>query len=324
MKSNIFNFTPLFNLLILMLVTGIALYAYKWLPKRSYNAMGGEENILSLYDDGEYSRANWVDRERHQYKCTYESTPAPVKYCGLDISQGDGATQGVDLSLFDSINIEFMYIGEADLLRVGLRNYLYGYSTPEKPIETAQFINGLIFTKDIIRNGVNTVSIDLKSMRIPEWWLHSADTQPKIFTPKFNNITHLGLDVPYPAPHGDHILSVVSMKFEGEYIAKDQWYLLIIIIWAIKLIVLVTSRQLRLMSEVKISQTYLKTALKTTKQLRSKSEKFKELAFLDPLSQLINRRGILEYYQENLSSKSDEDFCLLYIDIDLFKAINDN
>ncbi|WP_391120137.1 diguanylate cyclase domain-containing protein [Psychrobacillus sp. L3] len=75
-------------------------------------------------------------------------------------------------------------------------------------------------------------------------------------------------------------------------------------------------------NKLQVENTKLEIAYK---ELAIKKLEIKRLAYIDPLTQLPNRRFFEENLLENLNriSKSDETLSILFIDLDSFKEIND-
>lgn len=60
------------------------------------------------------------------------------------------------------------------------------------------------------------------------------------------------------------------------------------------------------------------------RQLQQENRKLKELAFLDDLTQLANRRKFYLYMERTLQSQKGQPISLILLDIDFFKPYNDN
>ncbi len=59
--------------------------------------------------------------------------------------------------------------------------------------------------------------------------------------------------------------------------------------------------------------------------LREKNEKLKNIANIDPLTELFNRRGLTQFVKKTMDDavNNETPFCIIICDIDDFKAIND-
>lgn len=62
-----------------------------------------------------------------------------------------------------------------------------------------------------------------------------------------------------------------------------------------------------------------------TQDLERANEQLKQLSIRDPLTQTLNRRGFTEYAEREMSkfARTQQSFCLILLDIDHFKQIND-
>lgn len=69
---------------------------------------------------------------------------------------------------------------------------------------------------------------------------------------------------------------------------------------------------------------FSKESIETEKKLVSYNAKIKELASIDPLTKLRNRRSMMEYLEGKINRPyEDAAFCLAIADIDFFKKVND-
>jgi diguanylate cyclase len=73
-----------------------------------------------------------------------------------------------------------------------------------------------------------------------------------------------------------------------------------------------------------VLQSRLQTTLAETVSLRDQLDQRRQDALLDPLTGLFNRRALNDHTAETLSDSSNQGVCIIIVDIDHFKKINDN
>ncbi|MDX5929745.1 GGDEF domain-containing protein [Acidiphilium acidophilum] len=79
-----------------------------------------------------------------------------------------------------------------------------------------------------------------------------------------------------------------------------------------------------IMAQNAVLQSRLQTTLAETVSLRDQLDQRRQDALLDPLTGLFNRRALNDHTAETLSESSNQSVCIIIVDIDHFKKINDN
>lgn len=306
-------------LLTAFLMTGLAIYSYKYLPQKELLLIPGDDLISYYVDTTGTSHFSWLDQDKHKFRCTYDNAPSNYKYCGLDLRQGDGLVSGVDWSGFDEVDLEINYTGKAEVMRLFVRNFSPEFSKLKDARTTAKYINTMVPVSEL--NG--HLILDFEEFAMPEWWVLSSGIPRELTYPEFSNVVHVGIDIPFPAPYGDHDLELKSMRLIGLYFSKDGWYLAVLGIWGVMLFVIAIRRELYLRRKAQVSTQNLVKEKVKSEHLKQVSEKYKELAILDTLTGVFNRRGIYQFYEHTFDENPDEKGSIIMLDIDHFKNIND-
>ncbi len=311
--------SPTKILVAALLVTGLAIYAYTYLPHKSRTLVPSNDLISFYVDSTGHSQIQWLDQEKRKFRCTYSDSPSNNRFCGMNIQQGDGLTRGVDLSSYNEMELHIEYTGNAEVMRLYVRNYTPSLAKIESADGSAKYINTRVPVEEL----KSVLTVKLEDLAIPEWWvLHSGIPREHIYS-EFNNVIHIGVDIPFPAPLGNHDIELKYIKLKGIYLSQTAWYLLILSIWGAALLLIIFKRELKLRQKTKRDQQRLTQEKTRAARLKQISESYKELSNLDTLSGIFNRRGIHQFYENCIEEESKGTGSIIMLDIDHFKKIND-
>ncbi|TVZ37920.1 diguanylate cyclase (GGDEF)-like protein [Alteromonadaceae bacterium 2753L.S.0a.02] len=307
---------------IAFFISLVAMLAHEIIPKRHLQLIPGPDNA-SLYSDannGGTTTAEWVNRLDYHFKCNYTATPANYKYCGINITQGDGDTHGVDFSKFDTITMKVTYIGSSPLIRVYLRHFDPAYSSLQDTRNSAKYNRTLIPVSHLSQE----LTLKLRHFSVADWWMSSHGASPELLIPEYSNIINLGLDTPTGTPPGTHEFRIHYMLASGYWISREHWYLAIVIFWFAALILVSLNKYFQLRRQVTDSKEQLTAAITKAKHLEEESAKYKELSLIDPLTQTLNRRGLLYTIDRFDHNDAWAGVALILADVDHLNAIIDS
>ena len=122
------------------------MYCHRFLPAKTLVLVPGKDVKAYIYGektaDGK-DMVSWTDFENHAWQCDM-ANDGKSHLCGANVALGDGPnTRGVDLSLYDQVQLELEYTGPDKQLRFYLRNYVDGFSDLNNT-ETSKYENVLI------------------------------------------------------------------------------------------------------------------------------------------------------------------------------------
>ncbi len=306
-------------LLAAFLLTGLVIHCYQYIPKRELVLIPGNDPITSYLDTTGTSQFQWLNENNRSFRCTYNRPATRYKFCGLDVRQGDGIANGVDLSIYDEMNVQIKYTGESEIIRLFMRNFSPEFSDINNAQDTSKYLRILIPVNDLRESMV----IKVRDLAIPSWWILATEIPRSLSTPDINNIVHLGLDVPYPTPFGAHDLELKSLRLTGVYISRGDWYLLILSTWGVLLFIIAIKRDIAFQQKAKLSTQKLAKERVKSKLLKRVGEKYKELSMLDTLTGVFNRRGIYQFYDKCFTKAPLAKGAIIMLDIDHFKPVND-
>ncbi len=228
-------------------------------------------------------------------------------------------TEGIDLSSYQTINVDLDYSGGDQRLRFNLRNYEPGFSDIND-MKTAKFNN--------VQVPVNYIEDDLvlslSEFAAAEWWITEYKVPRENALPNFGNVIAFGIDTSYPAAPGMHRFKLNKVEFVGEWVAREDWYLGILVFWLSVIMVVGGISLANLTKEIRLEHQRLERLANQNSLLAQETDKYKKLSMIDPLTGLLNRQGLSEYIEQYFPMDAEKLVSMVIIDIDHFKKINDS
>jgi len=296
-----FRQTGVYRLFLCCLVTVAVMYAYELLPAKRLLIVPSKDIPHYIYADNNSvgkSMVAWTDFDGLGWECNIENDGKP-HVCGSNLYIGGGqGTEGLDLSSYKTINVDMDYSGNDKRLRFYIRNYVPGFSDINDQ-QTAQFINVFIpieYIKD-------DLVLSMSEFTVADWWISESKTPRDKSLPNFQHVVAFGVDISYENVPGKHNLKLNKLEFVGEWVARDKWYLGILVFW--------------------LSFIMIAGAASLVRLAREKA-KYKKLSTIDPLTGLLNRNGLDEYIGQYFPMDVERRVSMVVMDIDHFKKINDS
>lgn len=219
-------------------------------------------------------------------------------YCSLNIlfsPQGDFEyfPQGKDFSRFERLVLSMEHIGQVlnDSIRVSFRNHDFAYAK-SNDFTSLKYNSAVVLPQ----YQYVTTEIELDRFEVEQWWLEAYKVSNKDAELDFSNISFVEI-VPHNivAP-GRYEITVNELLLTGEAFKEATMLMLILAFWAF------------------VGATLI------IQQNRS----LKRLSVTDLVTETLNRRGLSDWVNEKLSTLLHaQSLCMLYIDLDDFKNVND-
>ncbi len=311
-------------LLLSILATLVALFIHPWLPQRHFLVSNFLENNAyinaSTNADGSLA-GGWVDGDHHRMRCNYREGETNFS-CSLNIFLAGNTVNGVNISRYDRLELDIVVRGNAQRFRVYMRNYNPIYSR-EADYNSTKFNQIIIPTKDLQPH----LWLDLSEFSVADWWSDQYQIPRQQSHPEFSNVLSLGVDFYYPLPPGIHELQINKMDFVGDWIGKENWYLLILGIWMLGIFIFAVYRLILLSRQATHDIHTINSLNRDRELLKRESEQFRQLSNKDALTGIYNRRGVEQILSSLFGSgliPPPEQLVLILGDIDFFKRINDN
>ncbi|NVK54205.1 MAG: GGDEF domain-containing protein [Alteromonadaceae bacterium] len=299
---------------VLLLIPSDFITRNKVIVAKDYGAQ-----LYSDVSQGGQSEAKWIDKENLQWQCRLaDKTLSP--YCSMQLDVFNYSGQGLDLTNFDRMTVWINYTGDAESVRIYLRNrspdyYRVGDGTSTK-------YNVVEVPVDELSAGL---TIDMNNIYVADWWLSSRKIPLKYSEPEFDDVVHIEIQTGSQSRQGTHLFQLKRIEWEGTWLSQTTLYKLIVVLWIVCIFSILLYRIVRLNIELKNNQRYQNELQSINELLNFKNKKFEDLANTDQLTGLLNRLGIREalYEGQHKWKSQRQPFSFILIDIDHFKKLND-
>lgn len=303
------------------MITVAVMYAHEFLPAKKMLVVPSLDIPHYIYADTNSaggSMVQWTDFDGLAWECDIEND-GKAHACGFNMYLGGGlGTAGIDLSSYQTINVALDYEGGDQRLRFSLRNYEPGFSDIND-MQTIKFNNvhvPVTYIKD-------ELVLSMSEFAVAEWWITQFKVPRENALPNFRNTIAFGIDTGYPSAPGKHKFKLNKVEFVGEWVAREDWYLGILVFWLSVIMFMGGINLAKLTKEIRLEHQRLERLANKNALLEQETDKYKKLSMIDPLTGLLNRQGLSEYIDEYFSMESEKLVSMVIVDIDYFKKIND-
>lgn len=316
MKSSLYNAIRL----AAALLTVLMVIAHEYLPQKRLLLFPNPNIDHVIYgaegSEGQAS-ASWVDESEETWRCKFEDKPN--FYCGYSVyfpAAFNDFTNGVDLSGYEGINLRIHYQGDAQRVRLFLRNYNSAYAKNGE-WDSTKFMS------------INTLTTDLRSealfklseFSVADWWILARDIGRRHAAPEFSSVVAFGIDFVTP---GVHTVSVEKIELVGAWIAPEKLYFSIIVFW-LGLVFWEGGHRFYLMRvHSSKANEVISELVSSYQRLEVQKKEYQALSTTDALTGAMNRAGINAFVAALFSSSCEHTTIgVIVLDIDHFKSIND-
>lgn len=334
LESNSQGNNPIMNdksfnsiLLAAILITILLVVGVHFMPDKRLVLIPDAAKPLYLLSeqlpDGTRS-SEWTNSDHTGWKCNYpENFQKNYFPCGWTLDLSTSGHKGMDLSRYDHMILQLNYSGNANKVRIAVRNYNPAYSNTTDRNST-KFNAIQLHTKDLNKEH----RIALSAFAAADWWLTQYNIPLSDAAPELDNAMAITVDFGEPEKAGTHAFLVEKLEFRGEWIKVEHWYLGILCLWMLGIFTFAIKKLVELNAQTKHDIQIINQLSDTNQQLEEETNKFRRLSTVDPLTQLYNRFGIDQIIaslsgNSYLQTPATPEYSLLIIDIDHFKRIND-
>lgn len=310
-------------LLVLVLLTALAILAREQVLLETLQIRPGAGFEVRLYDDsvaGGNSVVELLSEENgaFEWQCDLKEQ-YQYRHCGFEVRLV-GGWKGLDLSRYHRLAMQLEYEGPNKTVRAFLRNFDARYSDPKD--DTTTKYNQVEFTAD---NPSNFYEFEFSDFFVANWWLLEKDIPPKLSHPQFDNIISFEIQTGSGHLPGKHHFRLRSVELLGQRFETADWYLAIILFWAVIILGFLAYRVFVLTVEVHDRKAREQELLDVNELLDSRSQELETMAKTDPLTGAFNRQGIEEAIKNGLFEwrRASKPMSIVMMDIDHFKSIND-
>lgn len=313
---------PKLEIFLLFMAIGASLIA--WSPQRYFawsRTLIPTDYPAQLSNDhftGGNSQSSWLEQRKHIWQCVSgESAP---RYCTYSLDLHGSENRGLPLAQFHSMKVKIFYRGEAQTLRLTLRNATQPYynasdwtSTQYNQVDlpTAQLDEGVLITPDVFT--------------VANWWLAQKKFGEKSTQPEFNQVMYLEIQVGGQNKGEKHVVQLLEVEWQGAKFTSEQVYRALIFGWVFLVFVLLIIRYVRLRLNLARKKKKQAELLKLNNALELQNKEFSEVARTDSLTGVLNRLGLRDEVYEKMAvwEAKNISLSLVMIDLDHFKKIND-
>lgn len=310
-------------LLALVFLTIAALVFSPLILKKTLK-FGPDENLTAVLDSDRLDQGNsivrWIDKQNLEWQCELRKA-YDYPFCTVQLYLNDHPFEGVDLSDFDEMIFWLDYEGPGKTVRVFLRNINPAYTKPDEP-RTAKFNTVELNVDEVNRE----TRLRFEDFRVADWWLLMFEIPVALSQPEFTNVSMIEFQTGSGVSEGAHRFKLRGIRFEGQWISREQWYFTIIVFWISVIVAFLGYRIFSLNMEVKIGRLKQKELSQINLVLDRRSKILEERSKIDPLTGAFNRLGLDSVVYEGLHKWNREKMplTLILFDVDYFKAVNDN
>ena len=266
-----------------------------------------------------------VKDQKFELVCELKASPDySWPYCGISLQLGELIDKGLNLENYHTVrlNVDFEQLDSsvAPTLRFYLRNFNPAYSVVEN--DYTHKYNGVEYAPG---SGNGAIEIPLRNLQVLTWWLADNKIPIEHAGPEFSNVTMLELATGSGHHSGQYRMTVHSIEFIGRYISGEQLMFGLLVFWVSLALVYALVEIQRSRYLVGLANARQQHLSKLNKELKEQNVYFAELANRDALTGVMNRHSIRDWLDSQYDSASTQQkiISVLYLDIDLFKQVND-
>ena len=225
-------------------------------------------------------------------------------YCGVGFLLGDGASKGVDLSLFKSFRVQLEVSGPGSLMRLELKNSDPAYSKPGDP-QTYKY-NSVDLP---LSQGHLDMDVPLTNFEVADWWKQRLKIPPQQALPDFRNVVQFEMQFGIDGKPGEYRIRIDSVTFHRQVISDGQFYGALAALWMALILGMLWFRR-----------------VEARRAEREEAVRLRWASEHDSLTKLPNRGAFQCRLQAAILTAMERgtSVALLLIDLDHFKHINDS
>lgn len=310
-----------YKLVLGCLITLVVMYCHRFMPTKRLDIVPVSDVRAYLFGDTNtsgVSMASWIDEPGLSWQCDIQND-GKNHSCGFSISLDGHDPKGIDLSKYDSVNIELDYEGGDKRLRFFARTFVEGFSNLQKDSGSAKYQNVLI-PATFLRK---PLTIQMNEFFVAEWWISEYQVPREYVLPDFRNALTFGVDLSYPSAPGLHKFKLKKVQFVGLWVSAERWYLSILVFWILLMVGTGAYNLWMLKLQNRAERQRLEALISKNTVLESETNHYRQLSMLDQLTGVLNRHGLSEYIQHEFPDDQPQEVALIIIDVDFFKKIND-
>jgi diguanylate cyclase (GGDEF)-like protein len=229
--------------------------------------------------------------------------------------------EGVDLSRYDSVRFRLHYEGVGPRsVRFYLRNFEPGLS---KTGDSASLkVNEVEF--EIPASG--EIDVPLRLFRIASWWAVERDVPLQHTDMRIDNVPFVELSTGSKSQAGLHRIRLDAIEFHGKWLSLAQVLTLLVGAWLLFGLAWLWAELLDYRAHLRDARRHLRRVESLNRALQLEAKELAGQARTDALTGALNREGLREFLLKHWPGQGGSEplLCLVIVDIDHFKQINDS
>jgi diguanylate cyclase (GGDEF)-like protein len=311
-----------FLIVVLLVVTAVAMFAYRhFLDDIMDINLGEYAYVVASADsvDGGTSAISMM-RTDSSVIIEYELREGyAYPYVGIKIYLGDGKSQGLDLSNYDSLFVWLKPRNEGSV-----RLYMRGYDKAlyRKNDETSLKFNEIEFTPT--KEPYPAVFVP-QEFRVAGWWVSQNEINVHKARVDLSNIPLIEIQTGTNAPLGYGGMEINKLRFKGKKISQVDLVTTLVALWFVTFLIILIIRFFDYSRERAINRKKQEELKKNLRALEIEKIEYEKSSKEDPLTGCLNRAGfsgVLLREQEKLN-RTGGPVSFMIFDIDHFKDVND-
>lgn len=216
---------------------------------------------------------------------------------------------GLNFNDYEFMVIKAEYKNRKDLsLRLQMRAFDPIYAVKDN-FESWKFMGIEFWPKS---TGETVIPLD--TLQVPSWWRIQNKIDVLNSGLDFDNVMVLELATGSNTSAGSYQIVIEEIKLVGRYISKERTYGIIVFLVVLVVIYMVGSS---ILDKSRLRRGF-NSLLQTNKSLHTENTSLSALVKIDELTKTLNRRACFDIFK----CKFDQ-LCVIFMDIDHFKSIND-
>lgn len=242
-------------------------------------------------------------------------------HCTLNISIGDGANKGLDISEFNHLNLWLEHVTDVqDTVIIYLKNR---ESISDDLDPSARNNNNKSNQHTILPKATDHFyKLPLNQFSVPSWWILLHEATGNAAQANLNNVIELTIATGDSLDIRNVEILLKRATVTGKWLAANSLYLMLVIIWAMIITLHAGFRVYQLANQLQLKRNQNALLEDLNHFLSIQKNEFEKLSKTDPLTGLSNRAGTRDLF-EQLQSEQSTVFSLIMFDIDNFKEVND-
>lgn len=242
-------------------------------------------------------------------------------YCSFSAIVAKGS-DGFDLSRFQTASFDITATGPMQVpVRIYLRNFDPAYSkpndTPSLKVNTLEYVP---------HNDAEPFVIPLANFQVASWWLQQYHIPIQQAAPDLHDVTVFDISTGDGLVPGDYEVRIHSIAFHGKWLSEVQLLSIILALWFVSAATYLVNSLLSLRRSARANAAHSRVLEGVNAALKLEREELATAASHDALTGVLNRVGLRNRLYQLMASPRGADavLCVLFIDIDHFKRVNDN